>query len=304
VHLGERSADDALNMLSEAGFVRDLAAEQGLRLTVLRDYLRESLFVLRRRGQPDALETDRARALASAGVAGASTAVLDVCNSEVMDIADPLVPQFGIIWVTWEACLQTLVQLRVFLFLVRNTATPGALPQVMPTGVAGLGQVARTLSIEWKWIVSSGIEALLDSRWDLGEMLGHCARLIGCARYCEPHGLQHATNSELEKSLAAVSRMDVAQGLCEGQRLGLWMQSHIGWVQRNTLESWTRPKPFRLLCEGRVVSKIYSSGTWEEACEGEVRFLYHQDIDPKSPWFPHRHQFMIEQTYFFRLAMA
>ncbi|CAE8669260.1 unnamed protein product [Polarella glacialis] len=325
VHLGEVSEEEALASLAKLGFVRDLAAERSLRLGVLRDYLREGLFVFRRQGIPGprnlvgtfgeprrhepaavgvqtTVRGSNLEAAVNADVPGMMRKepyFLQICDSSVMDEADPLVPQLGLIWVPWEDCMLTLVQLRLFLFIVRVMRDSGLLSNALPHM-----RSARSIEVEWHWLRSQGPEALGRGRWDMGEMLIAASRASGCPASSSLKRPPEAARSPPETDFSSISKLGVLHGLCAGLRLGLWEQTHEEWARRQSLQERVRPKPYAITCLGGAQELSGASEALAGGCEGAARISYRHRIDASSPWFPHRHQLFIEQLYFYRLAMA
>eukprot|EP00933_Yihiella_yeosuensis_P031491 TRINITY_DN25064_c0_g1_i6.p1 TRINITY_DN25064_c0_g1~~TRINITY_DN25064_c0_g1_i6.p1 ORF type:complete len:342 (-),score=50.86 TRINITY_DN25064_c0_g1_i6:135-1100(-) len=302
---GELPEQEALELLSErTGFTRDLEAERRLRLGVVRDFLRQGLFVLRRPQQP---------VISSKGYSVISTPAqrfkakekhfLNWCNSAVMDSIDPLVPQLQQIWVKWEDCALTVVQLRMFLFIARFMVKPGILPNALQQD-----GTADSLELEWGWLLSQGSEAFFSGRWDVGGMLSMAAELIGCIVSSSERRIATTT---LEETLPTLSEFDVSQGLCEGHRLGIWQKAHLKWVEFYGRERFgqihPRPRPFVVTC-GQTWQSQQSHKTIgvfpSRSCKESVRISYRQRIPASSPWFPHRHQLFMEQLYFWRLFLA
>ena len=271
--------------LAHHGLVRDYAADAGLALAVLQDRARENLLVFRKRPYDLAHQEQQLNRTRSSRAGTVSKSEFpSFCNSAVMDVVDPLVPQTGSIWAADEACELTLVQLRSFLFLSRS---------IYHTSEIAV-QASRSFATEWRWIKSKLQHNQLDGligRWDLGAMLMLMSKLLSCK---EAH---HASGNQ---DILRILDLDVVPGLCEGMRFGIWRRVHETWRMRRTRAGWARPQPFSFECSET------GSGTaaaWARLCEGKkVMLNYRQAVRNESPWFSWRHLLLLEQVYFSRLA--
>lgn len=291
VQRGERSPEEVAQLFRSLGMLRDPRAEASLNVARLVAKGQElvQLFVFRRRRETSAdFATGRPEVAPWGGVEVAPSNAFSTCESEIMDVVDPLVPQAGSIWSS-ESCTLTLVQLQSFLFLLRS---------IYHASEHDLASELASFAGVWVWIKwtlrRDGLHGLI-GRWDLGQILALLSQVL-CEEKVEEGAAQFSSGPEISQVL----ELGVFSGLCEGRRQGLWREAQEMWQSHHTWRGWIRPKPFSFECVNQTQIARAPPGARLCGGAGSPRFLYRNVISSSSPWFAWRHLLLLEQVYFFR----